>query len=159
MAGFLRLIGEIHRRFLWQTFLIYSVLAYITFQVSSHIADRRGLPEWFTLAAIILLAIGLPIVLITAAVQEGIPTIGRSDPQMRFDIDDGSGDWKDVPVKGRRRGLRRLFTWRNAIVGGVAAFTLWALVAAGWLLLAEGLVRNSPAPASQEAPTEPQGRG
>ncbi len=35
---------------------------------------------------------------------------------------------------------QRLFTWRNTILGGVAAFTLWAIVAAGWLYLADRLV-------------------
>lgn len=32
--------------------------------------------------------------------------------------------------------LRGLLTWRNAILGGAAAFALWGVVAAGWLLLA-----------------------
>jgi hypothetical protein len=39
-----------------------------------------------------------------------------------------------------RGNVWQVFTWRNAILGGVAAFTLWAMVAAGWLILAEKIV-------------------
>jgi hypothetical protein len=156
VEGFWRLIREIHRRFLWQAFLIYSVVAYITVQVSQHIAVRRELPEWFTVLAIILLIIGLPIVLITAAVQEGIPIIGRSDPDMRVDIKGASGSSEEVRVRVQPQGLQRLFTWRNAFLGGVAAFTLWALVAVSWLLVAEKIVDSTSEPASQEAPAERQ---
>ncbi|MGD8866317.1 MAG: hypothetical protein PVI01_01780 [Gemmatimonadales bacterium] len=145
MNRLIHVLSEIHRRFLWQSFAIYVVVAIIAFNVSRHIAATRDLPGWFTDLSLILLIIGLPIVLTTAAVQEGIPSPGRSDPAIKTDIDSG------VPseaAKSHRRGVARIFTWRNAIMGGVAAFTLWAIIAAAWLILAEQIVNDlrNPAP-------------
>lgn len=139
------LLGEIHRRYLWQSLLIYVLVAIIAYKVSQQIAISRGLPLWFVDVAVLLLIFGLPIVLTTAAVQEGIPTIGRSDPSLKARATAGGKKTSE------RRGVRRLFTWRNAIVGGVAAFTLWAIVAAGWLLLAEDLVSEASTSSPGEA--------
>ncbi len=132
------LLSEIHRRFLWQALAIYIIVAVIAYHVSGHIAATRNLPDWFVEVSVILLIVGLPIILVTAAVQEGIPSPGRSDPSLRVDVSAESGP----PQIDRhpRTGMARLFTWRNAIMGGVAAFTLWAIIAAGWLILAEQLV-------------------
>ncbi len=69
----------------------------------------------------VLLIIGLPIVLATAFVQEGGP--GR----------DG-GDLDVAPPAAPPGGASVLFTWRNALGGGVLAFALWGVVAAGWVL-------------------------
>ena len=63
-----RFIHEAHRRWLWQTFLIYIAFSAAAFVVSLQIAERRALPDWFATFAAILLVVGLPIVLITAAV-------------------------------------------------------------------------------------------
>lgn len=132
------LLYEIHRRFLWQAFAIYIVIAIIAFHVSMYIAETRNLPGWFTDLSLILLIIGLPVVLTTAAVQEGIPSPGRSDPTIKAELaGQGSDSQSAAP---RRTGIARIFTWRNTIMGGVAAFTLWAIVAAGWLILAEQIV-------------------
>lgn len=136
-----QILSEVHRRFLWQAFAIYIVVAIIAYHVSGHIATSRNLPGWFVDVSLVLLIIGLPIVLITAAVQEGIPSPGRSDPSLSIDLDSASSHSR-TKAAPPRAGLVRLFTWRNAIMGGVAAFTLWAIVAAGWLILAEQLVSD-----------------
>jgi len=136
-----RFFHEVHRRFLWQALIFYLAFSTATFYVSQQIAERRELPAWFTEFAIVLLIVGLPIVLITAVVQEGIPKLGRSDPTLRVDIQD-----LDDPVAltvQPERGLQRSFTWRNAMLGGFIAFTIWALVALGWLLLANQLVTEA----------------
>lgn len=148
MSRLMHLLYEIHRRFLWQAFAIYIVIAIIAFHVSRYIAETRNLPDWFTDLSLILLIIGLPIVLITAAVQEGIPSPGRSDPTINAQL---AAREDDSQTASRRAGIARIFTWRNTIMGGVAAFTLWAIVAAGWLILAEQIVNdvgNRPANAS-----------
>ena len=139
------ILSEIHRRFLWQALAIYIVIAVIAYHVSVHIATTRELPGWFVDVSMVLLIIGLPIVLITAAVQEGIPSPGPSDPSLSIDVDTGSGPSTKGPQ--RRAGIAHLFTWRNAIMGGVAAFTLWAIIAAAWLILAEQLVTDLRRPA------------
>jgi TolB-like protein/Tfp pilus assembly protein PilF len=69
--------------------------------------------------------------LTTAFVQEGGPLRGRADPTR---IPESS----DPLIAGSEiGGARRLFTWRNAVAGGVVAMALWGVVAAGWLLSGE----------------------
>jgi hypothetical protein len=63
--------------------------------------------EWFPAFAVVLLIIGLPIVLATAFVQEGGPRRGAEVVEVAGP-DSPSG------------GTSGLFTWRNAILGGVA---------------------------------------
>jgi hypothetical protein len=152
MTRFEHILREINRRFIWQTLAIYLVFAWVALGVSRAMIEARELPDGFNLLAIILLAIGLPIVLTTAYLQQGIPSLGRSDPTLQIELDlEGSDD--DLGVRIPDTGVRSLFTWRNAILGGVAAFTLWALVAVGWLLLAAELVElgRQPNPADPPA--------
>lgn len=144
MANIRAILKEIHRRSLWQILAFYVFVSVVVYEVSSAIVERRALPDGFMMLALILLIIGFPIVMITAAVQEGIPRIGRSDPTLRVE----SGENPGAAV--RARGVRRVFTWRNAILGGVVAFTLWALVAAGWIVWADQLV-DAGRPASPPA--------
>ncbi len=122
-----RLIHEIHRRSLWQVLGIYVVGSWFVLQVVDANVGALKLPDWAHPIALILLIIGLPIVLATAFVQEGV---GRRKPAR---ADEGLG-LTEPPT--RPAGVHRhLFTWRNAILGGVAAFALWGVVAAGWLVL------------------------
>lgn len=134
------LIHEIHRRSLWQVVGIYLVGSWIGYEVIQGLTEGLGLPAWFPGMAVVLFIIGLPVVVATAFIQEGAP--GSSRPA-------GSGspaaaDESAVGTKtsargaassrGHGSGSRSLFTWRNAILGGVAAFALWGVVATGWLL-------------------------
>ena len=147
-----RFLHEVHRRWLWQALLIYIAFSASAFIVSLQIAERRDLPEWFTTFAAILLVIGLPIVLITAAVQEGIPKVGRSDPTLRVDAENLS-DPDAMRVQPEAGGVWHAFTWRNAILGGFVAFIIWALVAAAWLITADQLVSGLKERAAEEAVT------
>ena len=119
------LIHEIHRRSLLQVLGIYIFASWVVLQVLDTLEDMVTLPEWFAGLAIGLLVVGLPIVLATAFVQGGGP--GR----------DG-GD-SDVAVQATPPGgASSLFTWRNAILGGVAALTLLSGVGVGWILFSGG---------------------
>ena len=151
----LRLLSEIHRRFIWQAFAIYLLVAFVAYHVSVQIAQTRGLPDWFIQVAGVLLIIGLPIILTTAIVQEGIPAIGRSDPGLRVDADLWESDPSVMRSDGRG-GVWEIFTWRNAILGGVAAFTLWAMAAAGSLILAEKIVDEVQNAEQQESTVDGQ---
>ena len=42
-----RLVGEIHRRSLWQVLGIYIVGGWVVFQVVHSLTEGLGLPEWF----------------------------------------------------------------------------------------------------------------
>ena len=121
-----RFIREIHRRSLWQVLSIYLTASWIAVQVVQTLADSAGLPSWVPAMAVTLLVIGFPIVMATAFIQEGIGQERGSQ--------DREPDASELVAAGPTT-TRRLFTWRNAIGGGVAAFALWGVVAT-FLLLA-----------------------
>ena len=147
MGRLLALLALIHRRFLWQTFIIYVVAASVTFRVSSEVALRRDLPGWFSDLAIVLLIIGLPIVMLTSYVQGGVPALAHHHS--------AAGTFDEPPspedTPGDENRIRRIFTWRNAIIAGVAAFTLWAIAGAGWLYLASEIVDDARSAATQDS--------
>ena len=128
-----KLIQEVHRRSLWQVLGIYIVASWIALQVVDVLVDNFGLPGWFPAFALGLLVIGLPIVLATAFVQEGV----SQRPGSRT-VGDGEGGAVEPAAEAagqREHGVRwNLLTWRNALTGGVLAFALWGALAAGWLL-------------------------
>jgi TolB-like protein/Flp pilus assembly protein TadD len=115
------LIREIHARSLWQVLGIYLVGSWIALQVVDVLANNFGLPEWFPAFALALLVLGLPIVLATAFVQEGVGS-GSGDGGARAGVDPSI-----LPAPGPQ-----LFTWRNALMGGAAASVVWGAVALGW---------------------------
>ena len=120
----MRLLREIHRRSLWQVLSVYLVAGWLAFEVVQGLTEGLGLPEWFPPFAVVLLIIGLPVVLATAIMQEGPPGSGA----------EGAAT-SPTPIPGRARSAGSLFTWRNAILGGVGAFALWGVIAAGWMVL------------------------
>ncbi len=146
MSRFKNLIHEIHRRSLWQVLAIYVVGAWIGYEVIQSLTEGLGLPAWFPAFAVILFIIGLPIVLATAFIQEGV-TPGRAESAGRAEPAPApapvpasaptGADADGVSPAGTQkdRAARRLFTWRRAIAGGVLAFALWGVIAAGWLLV------------------------
>ncbi len=130
MSRLKQLIQEVHRRSLWQVLGIYVAVSWVVFQVVQTLTEGLGLPEWFPAFALGLLLIGLPIVLATALVQEGGLAIREADPTL---IPHGEASTAASTAR-EETGLLRLFSWRNAITGGVLAFALWGVVATGWLL-------------------------
>lgn len=150
-----RLIGEIHRRSLWQVLGIYIIGSWIALQVVETLTSSLGLPEWFPSLAVVLLIVGLPIVLATAFIQEGVPPVRTpaEDPA----VSEGSGAAEPDPADpSSRPTVRRLFRWRNAIMGGVVAFALWGVVAAGWLLFGGGgAIPGASAEADAESDARP----
>ncbi len=132
MNSFRRLIHEIHRRSLWQVLGIYLLGSWVALQVVDVLANNFGLPVWFPPFALALLVMGLPIVLATAFVQEGVRP---QDPVDGVPAGGGAG----VAPAARRA----MFTWRNAILGGMGAFALWGVAAGVWLLLGPGLGRGT----------------
>jgi len=122
-------IREIHRRSLWQVLGIYLAASWGVLEAIDGIVETAGLPDWLPPFALVLLLIGLPVVLSTAFVQEGMGKRGadgeRPGPR---------GPSASEPPR-HIRAARRLFTWRNALIGGTCAFALWGVVAATWVAL------------------------
>ena len=161
------LIREAHRRSLWQVLSVYLVGSWGALQVVESVTDNAGLPDWVPPFALILLIIGLPIVLATAIVQEGLAGPGEGDaaagpgpittsvPEAGPSPGGGSGPGSlQASTTGREVGdhpgssagaekeaeipesvRHRLFTWRNAVAGGVGAFALLGVAVVGYFVM------------------------
>ena len=133
-----RLIQEIHRRSIWQVLAVYLFGAWIGYEVVLALVEGLALPPWLPGLAIVLFVIGLPIVVATALVQEGAPRLSGPDLHLLDDLelaDDGGGQEEATgPVERPHGALHDILTWRKAFLGGVLAFALWGVVAAGWLV-------------------------
>jgi serine/threonine-protein kinase len=135
MSNLRRLIREIHRRSLWQVLSIYVVSAWFGYEIIDTITNRLALPAWLPGTAIVLFIIGLPIVLATAFVQEGVRPFAERDMTLLPESALAArAQVRDRPTVADH-GLKRYLTWRNLIMGGVCAFALWGAAAAVWLAL------------------------
>ena len=126
MSGVKKFVQEIHRRSLWQVLGIYVVASWLVLQAVDTLAGALNLPDWAPPFALFLLIIGLPIVLATAFIQEGVSREAQA-PASEI-TDDEAAEPEEAATH------HRLFTWRNAILGGVLAFALLGLTAAGWMV-------------------------
>lgn len=143
-----QLIHEVHRRSLWQVLGIYIVVAWIALQVVDVLASNFGLPPWFPAMALALLILGLPVVLATAFVQEGVVRSGTDAPGGTVETE---GDDLEPATAGRTAARHGFFTWRNAVIAGGSAFALWGVFAAGWLAFGPERGPSSVAPEAGSA--------
>lgn len=110
---------ESRHRSLWQVLGIYLVAGWVVLQVADVLAQNMGLPGWVFPFAVVLLVIGLPIVLATAFIQNrtvAAPSVSESPSPAAPEHVDSTAAVSSPPFF--------LFTWRNAILGGVLAFSL-----------------------------------
>lgn len=129
------LIHEVHRRSLWQVLAIYIGTSWVVLQVVDTLTSNYGLPRWFPALALALLLMGLPIVLATAFVQEGVAIAQAPEPTPTIEETAESASAASAESVPARSGkLGRLFTWRNALLGALSAAALWGVVTTGWLL-------------------------
>ena len=71
-------VQEIHGRSMWQVAGLYVAFTWLVLQVVQTLAEGLGFPDWVVPFALILLAIGFPIVLATAFIQKGpLPKVPR----------------------------------------------------------------------------------
>jgi eukaryotic-like serine/threonine-protein kinase len=140
MSALKNLLYEFHRRSLWQVLGIFLAASWGVLQVVQAVTESIGLPDWTPGMAFVLLLVGLPVVLATAFVQQGMPGSERAGasghereagpdgaggaraPDSAANLAPGTGSL-DRP-NTRPSTTRRLLTWRHAIVGGVGAFAL-----------------------------------
>jgi len=125
------LIREIHRRSLWQVLGIYLGASWLVLQAVDTLAGALSLPDWSASFALFLLILGLPVVLATAFVQEGIVT---RDPEPAPQSLADAGEVTPSPAVDPE-GARKLFTWKRAFLGGAAAFVLLLLGVGGWIAM------------------------
>ncbi|MEN8376859.1 MAG: tetratricopeptide repeat protein [Gemmatimonadota bacterium] len=134
-----KVINEVHRRSLWQVLGLYLAAAWMVLQVVDVIGNNFGLPDWVPPAALSLLLVGLPIVLATAFVQEGMSSGGKADAPSQTLTEEAPPGPSAAASPGSSSaaspGARRLFTWKKALLGGAAAFAALVAVAGAWLVL------------------------
>jgi hypothetical protein len=123
------LIREIHRRSLWQVLAMYLAASFGALHVVDLVTTNVGLPDWVGPFTAVLLIIGLPIVLATAFVQEGAPTVRgvTTLPEPKPSAPPRAA----APWSGHRP--KRLLTWRLAFLGGIAAFSMLGFSTAGYV--------------------------
>ena len=119
-----KLAREIHRRSVWQVLGGYLLLWFVAYQLVAFLTVAIGLPLWTPGMAFVLLGIGLPIVLATAVAQGGVPglrMVDEVDPNLL-----AGRTPEEVHVIPEEHPLYHsgLFTWRNAVLGGVMAAAL-----------------------------------
>jgi len=147
-----KLLQEIHDRSVWQVLGIYLAGSWVVLQVVDQLVQSAGLPDWVPSLALVLLLIGLPMVLATAIVQRGMP--GRDS-----DLEAGAAvpaapepqvsevsappaaptvsSASSAPTRAEASSWFRsnVFTWRNAVAGGIAALALFGAATAVWMVL------------------------
>lgn len=132
---FQRLVRELQRRSVWQVLGVFLAASWGVVEAVDLLTEQVGLPDWTPTMALVLLLIGFPVVLATAIVQEGLPgTDGDGEPggESLEEILDGATAAEPAPPSpspaagspDRPSTARRLFTWRNTLLGGLGAFTL-----------------------------------
>lgn len=118
-------------RTLVQVLGLYAAGSWLVLQVVDVLVDNMGLPDWVFPFAVVLLLIGLPIILATAVVQSRL-SASRADDDSTRAAAAGHEQGPSGAVGGAENvpspEIRRLFTWRNALVGGGVAFVFLALV-------------------------------
>lgn len=153
MDRLISLVHEVHRRSLWQVTGIFLAASWGVLQVVEVLTETAGLPDWTPSMALVLLLLGLPVVLATAFVQEGLPgghsaaAAPEADADAPHSGDNEGGATMAPPVNlaagtgsldrptTRPSRTERLFTWKRAMVGGALAFGLLGLAVAGYLVM------------------------
>ena len=120
-----------HRRSIWQVLAVYLGASWVVLQVVDVVTQNMGLPTWVFPFAFVLLLLGLPVMLATAIIQ-GRPTpTAAAGPAVTE-----SGTPIEIPAAAAQDRApevhHRMFTWRNAMLGGLGALALFAVVIAGY---------------------------
>ena len=101
--------------------VVFALVAVAVLTTVFELRNRMGLPDWVFIVAVLLLAIGLPIVLYTGRMERARVVAATTGMQLPPQM-----------------GATRLFTWRRAISGGIAAFVALAIVVAAYTLMRVG---------------------
>ena len=95
---------------LLRVLIAYLSVSFILLEAAALFTNQFGLPDWVFPGVLILLALGLPVLVVTAVVQS-------------------------VAASGSSQRQRPWFTWRGAIGSVVVALAVWGLVVAGYMTM------------------------
>ena len=147
-----KLAREIHRRSVWQVLAGFALLSWCVMTLVEILTESLGLPLWTPTMALALLLIGLPVVVATAAVQGGLPGLRMVDLVDPNELEGLTPEQVHVIPEAHPLYGWGLFTWRNAILGGVMAaallvtsvvsyLSMWALgIGPVGSLMAQGII-------------------
>ena len=123
-------------RTLLQVLGFYAAGSWVVLQVVDVLKENMGLPDWVFPFAFILLMIGLPVILTTAFVQKRMVTpAGPSGTDASAAPSSGATAAASAAGPQPSPEMRRMFTWKNALVGGGLAFVLLAIVTGGFMYM------------------------
>jgi len=142
MNRIIELVLEAHRRSLWQVLGVYAVASWIAYEVILSLTEGLGLPAWVPPFALVLFIIGLPMVLATAFVQEGLPeraggrgsddgARGASDAAAEAATDAGGARHAAAPPAPAAH--RPVLTWGRSLGAGVAAFLALTVITGAYM--------------------------
>ena len=113
---------------------IYAAAFIVVAIVARLLVDTQGLPEWVFTGALVVMAIGFPILLFTGYAQYVARKTAQATPAMTpqgsLVRPSANGTLAQLAVKASPH-----VSWQRAARGGVAALTGFALLVAGWLVL------------------------
>lgn len=129
------LMGELHRRSVWQVLGGYAVVAWIILQLEEMLEGLIGLPLWFGPAAVVVVLLGFPVLLVTALTQGGRK---KDDDHSALFHDSAEGSdaslssWRRLDGGPFRNAMDRVFTWPNALAGAGLMAVLLVVGSAGY---------------------------
>jgi tetratricopeptide (TPR) repeat protein len=129
------LIGELHRRSVWQVLGSYAVVAWLVLQLAETLEGLIGLPLWFGPTVVIVVLLGFPVLLVTTLTQGGWKKKETSESWFHDSAEGGDealSSWRSLEEHPVRDAFRRVFTWRNAVAGGALMAVLVVLGSAGY---------------------------
>jgi len=121
------LIGELHRRSIWQVLGTYAVIGWLLLLLAETVGGLLGFPRWFGPAALVVVLLGFPVLLITTLIQGGFKKNELFSSGFRDSAsggDDSLSSWRSLERQPLRDALRFVFTWRNAVAGGILMVVL-----------------------------------
>ncbi len=123
-------------------------VSWVVVEMVTFLTERAGLPDWTPTMAFVAMLLGLPVVVATAFVQEGAPGQEKANgagamagareatPSATASDEASSGSSAaDMVVAAIPAQVRPFLTWRNAIMGGLGAFTLLGIALVGYFVM------------------------
>jgi len=136
-------------RSILQVLGLYVAASWVVLQIVDVLKQNMGLPEWVFPFSLVLLLIGLPVILATLLVQKKLSGSGAAAAGADASATEQFAR-SDSVAEAETAG--RVFNWRNAILGGVLAFSLLFGFAGLAVLLKEKVLSPEEALAENAAP-------